>query len=98
MKSASRMFFWDRAGKRKLWRWCPRFTKTTRNDLEAAAIHASLLAKGNPQQLQSAIDELEPLAAKEPGNALLQYHLGRIYSVKADPASFNKARQVSFVP
>jgi tetratricopeptide (TPR) repeat protein len=67
--------------------------KNNPNDLEAAAIHASLLAKGNPQQLQSAIDELEPLAAKEPGNALLQYHLGRIYSINGDPASFNKAAQ-----
>ena len=62
-------------------------------DVDAAAIHASLLAKGDPQQVQTAISELEPLAAKEPGNAMLQFHLGRAYWIKGDPASRDKAAQ-----
>ena len=62
-------------------------------DVEAAAIHASLLAKGDPQQVQTAIAELEPLAAKEPGNAMLQFHLARAYWIKGDPASLDKAAQ-----
>jgi tetratricopeptide (TPR) repeat protein len=62
-------------------------------DVEAAAIHASLLAKGNPQQLGAAIAELEPLVIKEPGNAMLQYHLGHAYWIKGDPASIDKAAE-----
>jgi tetratricopeptide (TPR) repeat protein len=62
-------------------------------DVEAAAIHASLLAKGDPRQVQTAIDELEPLTAKEPGNAMLQFHLGQAYWMKGDPASLDKAAQ-----
>jgi tetratricopeptide (TPR) repeat protein len=67
--------------------------KDNPRDLEAAAMHASLLAKGNPQQLEAAIAELEPLVAKEPGNAMLQYHLGRAYWIKGDPASVDKAAE-----
>ena len=62
-------------------------------DVEAAAIHASLLAKGDPQQVQAAIAELEPLTVKEPGNAMLQFHLARAYWMKGDPASLDKAAQ-----
>jgi tetratricopeptide (TPR) repeat protein len=63
-------------------------------DVEAAAIHAFLLAKGDPQQVQMAISELEPLAAKEPANAMVQFHLGRTYWMKGDPASLDKAAQL----
>src|SRR5579864_6887014 len=62
-------------------------------DLEAAAIHASLLAAGNPEQVQTAIGELEPLAVKQPGNAMLQFHLGRAYWIKGDPKSLENAAQ-----
>ncbi len=62
-------------------------------DVEAAAIHAGLLAKSGPQQVEAAIGELESLVAKEPGKALLQYHLGRAYWMKGDPFSLDKAAQ-----
>ena len=62
-------------------------------DVDAAAIHASLLATGDPQQLQAAINELELLAVKEPANAMLQSHLGRAYVIKGDAPSLDKAAQ-----
>jgi tetratricopeptide (TPR) repeat protein len=62
-------------------------------DIEAAAIHASLLAKSNPKQVETAIGELEALVAKEPGNATLQLHLGHTYWAKGDSGSLDKARQ-----
>lgn len=63
------------------------------HDMEAAALQASLLAKGNPQQVQSAIDELESLVSKEPGNPALQWNLGRAYWAKGDRDSLDKARE-----
>ncbi len=62
-------------------------------DVEATALHASLLARGNPQQVQSAIAELEALVEKEPGNAMLQMNLGRAYGLKGDRDSLDKAKQ-----
>jgi tetratricopeptide (TPR) repeat protein len=62
-------------------------------DVEAAALHASLLARGNPQQVQSAIAELEALVEKQPGNPMLQMSLGRAYLLKGDPQSLDKAKQ-----
>jgi tetratricopeptide (TPR) repeat protein len=62
-------------------------------DVEAAAIHATLLAKGDPEQVQTAIAELEQLTAKEPGNAMLQFHLARAYWLQGDPLSLDKAAQ-----
>jgi tetratricopeptide (TPR) repeat protein len=52
-----------------------------------------LLAKSDPKQAETAISELEPLTAKEPGNAMLQFHLGRTYWFKGGPASLDKAAQ-----
>ncbi|HXA64887.1 MAG TPA: tetratricopeptide repeat protein [Bryobacteraceae bacterium] len=63
------------------------------HDVEAAAIHASLLAKGDRQQVQTAIAELEQLTAKEPGNAMLHFHLARAYWMQGDPLSLDKAAQ-----
>ena len=63
------------------------------NDPEAAAMRASLLAKGNPQQVSEAIVELEALITKEPGNAILHWNLGRAYITKGDRESLDKARQ-----
>ena len=62
-------------------------------DLEAAAIHASLRAKTDPREIQTAIDELEALTAKQNGNAMLQFHLARAYWMNGDPASLDKALQ-----
>jgi tetratricopeptide (TPR) repeat protein len=62
-------------------------------DVEAAAIHASLLAKGDRQQVQTAIAELEQLTAKEPANAMLQFHLARAYWIQGDPLSLDKAAE-----
>jgi tetratricopeptide (TPR) repeat protein len=62
-------------------------------DVEAAALHASLLARGTPQQVQSAIAELEALVEKQPGNPILQMSLGRAYLLKGDPHSMDKAKQ-----
>ncbi len=70
-----------------------RLLKDNPRDVEAAAIHASLLAKGKPEQVAAAIEELEGLVAKDPGNAILQFHLGRAYWAKADAGSLDKARQ-----
>lgn len=67
--------------------------KENPKDAEAAAMHAALLAKGNPQQVAEAIVELEALVAKEPGNAVLQYNLGSAYLTKGDHESLDKARQ-----
>jgi len=61
-------------------------------DVEAAALHASLQARGNPQQLQSAIAELEALVEKHPGNPMLQMSIGRAYVLKGDPPSLDKAK------
>jgi tetratricopeptide (TPR) repeat protein len=63
-------------------------------DLEAAATNAILLAKDDPRQLQAATAELESLAAKEPANAMLQFHLGRAYWLKGDPASLERSAQL----
>jgi tetratricopeptide (TPR) repeat protein len=62
-------------------------------DVEATALHASLLARGNPQQVQSAIKELEALVEKQPGNPMLQMNLGRAYVLKGDRESLDKAKQ-----
>ncbi len=70
-----------------------RLHKQDPNDVEAAAIEASLLAKGNPQQVQSAIDQLEALASKVPGNSVVQMNLGRAYWAKRDRDSLARARQ-----
>ena len=67
--------------------------KENPKDPEAAAMRASLLTKGSPQQVSEAIEELETLVAKEPGNAILHLNLGRAYLVKADRESLDKARQ-----
>jgi tetratricopeptide (TPR) repeat protein len=63
------------------------------SDMDTAAIHAAMLAKSDPRQVQTAINELEPLAAKEPANAMFQFHLGCAYWIKGDPASLDKAAQ-----
>ncbi len=63
------------------------------NDVEAASIHAFLLARGSPDQVQAAIVELESYVAKEPGNAILQLNLGRAYMTKGDRDSLGVARQ-----
>ena len=63
------------------------------NDVEAASIHAFLLAKGNEQEIQAAINELESYITKQPGNATLQLNLGRIYIAKGDRESLDVARQ-----
>ena len=62
-------------------------------DVEAAAIHASLRAKGDPKQVETAIAELEALTLKEPGNAMLQFHLARAYWMTGEPAGLDKAAQ-----
>jgi len=62
-------------------------------DVEAAALHASLEARGNPQQVQSAIADLEALVEKQPGNPMLQMNLGRAYMLKGDRNSLDKAKQ-----
>src|SRR5260370_34867610 len=62
-------------------------------DVEAAALHASLLAHGKPEQVQSAIAELEALVEKQPGNPMLQMNLGRAYLLKGDRDSLDKAKQ-----
>jgi len=67
--------------------------KENPKDPEAAAMRASLLAKGNPQQVSEAVGELESLVAKEPGNAVLHLNLGRAYLAKGDRDSLDKARQ-----
>jgi len=67
--------------------------KENPKDVEAAAIHASLLARGKPEQVQSAIAELETLVEKQPGNPMLRLNLGRAYFLKADRDSLDKARQ-----
>ncbi len=67
--------------------------KENPKDVEAAAIHASLLARGKPEQVQSAISELEALVEKQPGNPMLQLNLGRAYFLKGDRNSLDKAAQ-----
>ncbi len=70
-----------------------RLHKENPDDLDAAALEASLLAKGNPRQVQSAIDKLEVLASKAPGNPVVQLNLGRAFAAKGDRDSLAKARQ-----
>src|SRR5258706_7133471 len=67
--------------------------KENPKDLEATALHASLLARGNPQQVQAAIAQLEALVEKQPGNPMLQMNLGRAYVLKGDRDSVDKAKQ-----
>ncbi len=67
--------------------------KENPNDVEAAALHASLLARGKPEQVQAAIAELEGLVEKEPRNPMLQLNLGRAYMLKPDRESLDKAKQ-----
>lgn len=67
--------------------------KENPNDVEAAALHASLLARGKPEQVQAAIAELEGLVQKEPRNPMLQLNLGRAYMLKPDRESLDKAKQ-----
>jgi len=49
--------------------------------------------QGNPRQVQSAIDKLEVLASKAPGNPVVQLNLGRAFAAKGDRDSLAKARQ-----
>ena len=70
-----------------------RLHKDNPRDVESAAMRAVLLAKGSPQDVQTAIGELESLVNKDPGNALLHLSLGRAYQVKGDRDSLDRARQ-----
>jgi tetratricopeptide (TPR) repeat protein len=70
-----------------------RLNKENPNDVEAAALHASLLARGKPEQLRAAIAELETLVEKEPRNAMLHLSLGRAYMLKPDRENLDKAKQ-----
>ena len=70
-----------------------RLHKEDPSDVETSAMRAVLLAKGNPQEVQLAIGELERLVNKDPGNALLHMSLGRAYQAKGDPDSLARARQ-----
>jgi tetratricopeptide (TPR) repeat protein len=62
-------------------------------DVEAAAIHASLLAAGNALEVQTAIGELEALVGQQSGIATLHFHLARAYWIKGDQASLDRAVQ-----
>ena len=66
--------------------------KESPDDVEAAAIHAALLARGKPEQVQAAIADLETLVQKQPGNPMLQLNLGRAYMAKGDRESLDKAK------
>ncbi|HYL77836.1 MAG TPA: tetratricopeptide repeat protein [Bryobacteraceae bacterium] len=70
-----------------------RLHKENPSDVESSAMRAVLLAKGNPQEVQVAIGELEALVNKDPGNALLHMSLGRAYEAKGDRDSLDRARQ-----
>ena len=61
--------------------------------MKTTELHASLLARGNPQQVQAAIAQLEALVEKQPGNPMLQMNLGRAYVLKGDRDSLDKAKQ-----
>jgi tetratricopeptide (TPR) repeat protein len=62
-------------------------------DIETAAIRASLLAKGDRQQVRNAVGEIDALVAKQPGNHKLHLYLGRAYQAEGNPASLEKAVQ-----
>ena len=67
--------------------------KKAPQDSEIAAVHASLMATGGPQEVQSAIAELESLIQKQTGNAMLHFYLARAYWIRGDPGGLDKAQQ-----
>ena len=69
-----------------------RLEKENPEDREAVALRASLQARGDPKQVQAAINSLEQLAAKEPQNPMLQLNLGRVYLAKGDSKGLDQAQ------
>ena len=64
---------------------CEKILKEDKNDAEAIAMRASLwLYAGKPEQINSAITELQSVIAKMPDNFVLRYNLGRALMSKGD--------------
>ncbi|MBI2689292.1 MAG: tetratricopeptide repeat protein [Acidobacteria bacterium] len=64
---------------------CEKILKEDKNDPEAIAMRASLwLYAGKPEQINTAISELESVVAKMPENFVLRYNLGRALLSKGD--------------
>jgi predicted Zn-dependent protease len=64
---------------------CEKILREDKNDAEAIAMRASLwLYAGKPEQINSAIAELQSVIAKMPDNFVLRYNLGRALMSKGD--------------
>lgn len=64
---------------------CEKILKEDKNDAEAIAMRASLwLYAGKPEQISTAISELQSVVNKMPENFVLRYNLGRALMSKGD--------------
>lgn len=64
---------------------CEKILKEDKNDPEAIAMRASLwLYAGKPDQINTAISELQSVVSKMPENFVLRYNLGRALMSKGD--------------
>lgn len=64
---------------------CEGILKEDKNDSEAIAMRASLwLYAGKPEQINTAISELQSVITKMPDNFVLRYNLGRALLAKGD--------------
>jgi tetratricopeptide (TPR) repeat protein len=64
---------------------CEKILKEDKNDPEAIAMRASLwLYAGKPEQINTAISELQSVVNKMPDNWILRYNLGRALMSKGD--------------
>jgi len=62
-------------------------------DSDVIAMHATLLLQtGDPKQIKTVINELQPLVSKTPKNATLHYNLGRAYMATSDSQNLDQAR------
>ena len=62
-------------------------------DSEVIAMHATLLLQtGDPKQIKTVINELQPLVSKTPKNATLHYNLARAYMATSDSQNLDQAR------
>jgi len=64
---------------------CEKILKEDKNDAEAIAMRASLwLYAGKPEQINTAISELQSVVSKMQNNFVLRYNLGRALMAKGD--------------